>query len=88
VHISAEIVTDRFKWNQCSGRKAKASPGERGQKLSPSGERMLLRLTALSSMDPAAPEPQVDFTIDRDGFVDSENTSKGHMHRGLDESLG
>jgi len=37
-------------------------------------------------MDPAAPEPKVDFTVNSDHVVDSENISKGH--RGLDESLG
>jgi len=40
----------------------------------------------VSSMDPAAPEPKVDFTVNSDHVVDSENISKGH--RGLDESLG
>ena len=29
-------------------------------------------------MEPAAPEPQVDLTVDKDGIVDSERTSKGH----------
>jgi len=40
----------------------------------------------VSSMDPAAPEPKVDFTVNSDDVVDSENIPKGH--RGLDESLG
>ena len=32
----------------------------------------------VSSMDPAAPEPQVDLAVDRDDIVGSEGTSKAH----------